>query len=400
MDFDDSEEEAAFRHQARTWLKANATEKGPGQLSASHSFSDFDDVFVTEGRAWQRRLFDGGWAGITWPVAFGGRGGDFVQAMIFRQEESRFDVTVGLFAVAIGMAGPTLIGFGTDPQRARYLPPMLRGDEIWCQLFSEPGAGSDLAGLSTRAERDGDQWVVNGQKVWSSGAHHADLGILLARTDPDAPKHRGITFFILDMRTPGIEVRPLRQMTGGATFNEVFFTDVRVPTANVVGEENGGWRATMTTLANERNLSGGMSSFPQILELARRCGATTDPGIRQRLARCYTQAEISRYLGLRVQTALTRGRSTPETSIIKLFNSQRAREMAELTVAVQGPGGTLVGRDAADGGFWQRQFLASPSLRIAAGSDEVQRNVIGERVLGLPHDVRVDQDRPFRDLIR
>ena len=400
MDFDDTEEEATFRHEARTWLKANATEKDPGQLSASHSFFDFDDVFVTEGRAWQRRLFDGGWAGITWPVEFGGRGGDFVQAMIFRQEESRFDVTAGLFAVAIGMAGPTLIGFGTDQQRARYLPPMLKGDEIWCQLFSEPGAGSDLASLSTRAERDGDEWVVNGQKVWSSGAHHADMGILLARTDPDAPKHRGITFFILDMRTPGIEVRPLRQMTGGATFNEVFLTDVRVPTANVVGEENGGWRATMTTLANERNLSGGTSSFPQILNLARQCGATTDPLIRQRLARCYTKTEIARYLGLRVQTALSQGLSTPETSIIKLFNSQRAREMAELTVAVQGPAGTLVGRDAADGGYWQRQFLGSPSLRIAAGSDEVQRNVIGERVLGLPHDVRVDHDVPFRDLNR
>ena len=190
--------------------------------------------------------------------------------MIFRQEESRFDVTSGLFAVAIGMAGPTIIGHGTDGQRTRYLPAMLRGEEVWCQLFSEPGAGSDLAALATRAERDGDEWVVNGQKVWSSGAHHADIGILLARTDPDLPKHRGITFFILDMRTPGIEVRPLRQMTGGATFNEVFFTDVRVPAANVVGEVNGGWRATMTTLANERNLSGGTSNFPQVLKLARR----------------------------------------------------------------------------------------------------------------------------------
>ena len=205
--------------------------------------------------------------------------------MIFRQEEAHFDVTSGLFAVAIGMAGPTIIGHGTDEQRARYLPAMLRGEEVWCQLFSEPGAGSDLASLATRAERDGDEWVVNGQKVWSSGAHHADMGILLARTDPDLPKHRGITFFLLDMRTPGIEVRPLRQMTGGATFNEVFLTDVRVPAANVVGEVNGGWRATMTTLANERSLSGGTSSFPQVLKLARECGATGDPVIRQRLAR-------------------------------------------------------------------------------------------------------------------
>jgi alkylation response protein AidB-like acyl-CoA dehydrogenase len=397
MDFDDTPEEAAFRAEARRWLQAHAKERDPGQLSTSHSFFDFDDVFVTEGKRWQRRLFDGGWAGITWPAEFGGRGGDFVQAMIFREEESRFDVTSGLFAVAIGMAGPTIIGHGTDEQRTRYLPAMLRGDDVWCQLFSEPGAGSDLASLATRAERDGDEWVVNGQKVWSSGAHHADLGILLARTDPDVPKHLGITFFILDMRTPGIDVRPLRQMTGGATFNEVFFTDVRVPVANVVGEVNGGWRATMTTLANERNLSGGTSDFPQILKLARQCGATTDAIVRQRLADCYVRDQIARYLRFRIQTAVSRGLSTPESSVVKLFNSQLAREIAELTLAVQGPAGTLVAGDAPEQGYWQRQFLSSPSLRIAAGSDEVQRNVIGERVLGLPHDIRVDQDVPFRD---
>jgi alkylation response protein AidB-like acyl-CoA dehydrogenase len=400
MDFDDTPEEAAFRAEAHGWLQSHARERDPGQLSTSHSFFDFDDVFVTEGKRWQRQLFDGGWTGITWPVEVGGRGGDFVQAMIFRQEESRFDVTSGLFAVAIGMAGPTIIGHGTDAQRARYLPAMLRGEEIWCQLFSEPGAGSDLASLATSAVRDGDEWVVNGQKVWSSGAHHADLGILLARTDPDVPKHRGITFFILDMRTPGVEVRPLRQMTGGATFNEVFFTDVRVPVTNVVGEVNGGWRATMTTLANERNLSGGTSDFPQILKLARQCGATTDPGIRQRLADCYVKDQIARYLRFRIQTAVSRGLSTPESSVIKLFNSQLSRQIAELTVAVQGPAGGLIGPDAPEQGYWQRQFLSSPSLRIAAGSDEVQRNVIGERVLGLPHDLRVDQDVPFRDAFR
>ena len=262
MDFDDTKEEAAFREQVRAWLKENAREREPGQLSTSHSFSDFDEIFVTEGRAWQRRMYDGGWAGITWPVEYGGRGGSFVEAIIFRQEESRFDVASGLFAVGIGMAGPTIIAHGTDEQRRRYLPAMLRGEEVWCQLFSEPGAGSDLASLATRAVRDGEEWVVNGQKVWSSGAHHSDMGILLARTDPDLPKHRGITFFIVDMRSPGIEVRPLRQMTGGATFNEVFFTDVRVPVTNVVGEVNGGWRAMMTTLANERSTGGGTLEFP------------------------------------------------------------------------------------------------------------------------------------------
>ena len=400
MDFDDTPEERAFRDEVRRWLKENAKEKDAGQLSVSHSFYDFDDIFVTEGKAWQRRLFDGGWAGITWPVEFGGRGGDVFQAMIFRQEEARFDVTSGLFAVAIGMAGPTIIDHGTDQQRARYLPAMLRGEEIWCQLFSEPGAGSDLASLATRADLDGEEWVINGEKVWSSGAHRADMGMLLARTDPDQPKHRGITFFALDMRTPGIEVSPLRQMTGGATFNEVFMTDVRIPAANVVGQVNGGWRATMTTLANERNLSGGTSSFPQVLKLARECGATNDPGIRQRLADCYAKGQILRYLGFRTQTSLSRGIATPEASVSKLFYSQMAREIAELTLAVQGPRGSLFGPDAPEGGYWQQQFLSSPSLRIAAGSDEVQRNIIGERVLGLPHDIRVDKDVPFRDVKR
>ncbi|HEV3280183.1 MAG TPA: acyl-CoA dehydrogenase family protein [Acidimicrobiales bacterium] len=400
MDFDDSPEEAAFRLEARRWLRAQAKEKEQGQLSTSHSFYDFDEVFVTEGKAWQRRLYDGGWAGITWPVRFGGRGGDVVQAMIFRQEEANFDVTSGLFAVAIGMAGPTIIGHGTDEQRARYLPPMLRGEEVWCQLFSEPGAGSDLASLATRADPDGDQWVVNGQKVWSSGAHHADKGILLARTSQDLPKHRGITFFIVDMHTEGIDARPLRQMTGGATFNEVFFTDVRIPAANVVGEVNGGWRATMTTLSNERGLRGGTSDFEQVLKLAREGGASGHPAIRQRLARCFVEEQIIKYLGFRVQTALAKGLSSAETSLIKLVYSQMARETTELALAIEGPGGMLTGGDAPEDGYWQRQFLSAPSLRIAAGSDEVQRNVIGERVLGLPHDVQVDRDIPFRDTIR
>jgi alkylation response protein AidB-like acyl-CoA dehydrogenase len=400
MDFDDSPEEAAFRREVRAWLGANAKQKEQGALKSSRSFYDFDERFVRDGKAWQRRLHEGGWAGITWPVRWGGRGGDVVQSIIFRQEESNFDVTTGLFAVAIGMAGPTIIGHGTDRQRERYLAPMLRGEEVWCQLFSEPGAGSDLARLATRAELDGDDWVVSGQKVWSSGAHHGDMGILLARTDPDAPKHRGITFFLLDMTTPGIDVRPLRQMTGGATFNEVFLTDVRIPVDNVVGEVGGGWRATMTTLANERSLRGGASEFPQVLRLAKQFGTTDLPLVRQKLARCYVQDQVIRYLGLRVQTALARGESAPETSLLKLMFSTMARETADLTLAVEGLRGTLSDGDAPEDGYWQRQFLTAPSLRIAAGTDEIQRNVIGEQVLGLPRDVQVDRGVPFREIPR
>jgi alkylation response protein AidB-like acyl-CoA dehydrogenase len=397
MDFEDTAEEAAFRAEARGWLATHAREKEPGEVSALRGFYDSDDLFVKQGKEWQRTLYDGGWAGITWPAAFGGRGGTPMQQLIFRQEESRFDVPSGLFAVGIGMAGPTIIAHGTDEQRSRYLPALLRGDDVWCQLFSEPGAGSDLASLTTRADADGDVWVVNGQKVWSSGAHHAQFGILLARTDFDRPKHRGITFFLVDMATPGIEVRPLRQMTGGSSFNEVFLTDVRIPRENVMGEVNEGWRVTMTTLGHERSMSGGPSPFPQLERLVRHCGALEDPSRRAELVQCYIGGRIIEFLGNRAQTALSQGMPPgPETSVMKLAFSQLATRMARLAVDAQGPTGMLIGDDAPDHGSWQQQFLSVPSFRIAAGTDEVQRNVLGERLLGLPAEPRADKDAPFK----
>ncbi len=398
MDFEDTAEEAAFRLEARTWLKGHAREKEPGEVSTLRGFYDSDDLFVEQGMAWQRTLFDGGWAGITWPAAFGGRGGTPMQQLIFRQEESRFDVPSGLYAVAIGMAGPTIIAHGTDTQRTRYLPGMLRGDDVWCQLFSEPGAGSDLASMTTRADLDGDEWVVNGQKVWSSGAHHARYGILLARTDWDRPKHRGITFFLVDMASPGIDVRPLRQMTGGASFNEVFLTDLRVPAANVLGEVNDGWRVTMTTLGHERSLSGGPSPFLQLVRLVRECGALDKPVLRDLLVQCYVRGRLLEFLGYRAQTSLSKGLPPgPETSVMKLAFSQQATLIAKIAVDAQGPTGMLVGEDAPFHGSWQQQFLSVPSFRIAAGTDEVQRNVLGERLLGLPAEPRADKDTPFRE---
>ncbi len=231
MDFDDTPEEAAFRAEARAWLEAHA----PGHVAPPGARAAGGDEWVQRCKAWQRALYDGGWAGITWPKEHGGRGGTALEQRIFDQEQARFGVSIGVFAVGIGMVGPTVITHGTEEQRARYLDPLLRGDEVWCQLFSEPAAGSDLAGLATRAVRDGGEFVVDGQKVWTSGAHHSQLGILLARTDPDKPKHRGITYFVVDMATPGIEVRPLRQINGAAHFNEVFLSGVHVPAANVVG---------------------------------------------------------------------------------------------------------------------------------------------------------------------
>ncbi|MDQ1431031.1 MAG: hypothetical protein QOF40_1633, partial [Actinomycetota bacterium] len=253
MDFEDSPEDAEFRSEVRAWLQDHAKPRsGSGDWSRSQDHPDY----VERCKEWQHTLYEGGWGALTWPVEYGGRGLSGWHQAIFNQEAAHFDVSTGVFAVGIGMCGPTLIAHGSEEQKQRFLPALIRGEEVWCQLFSEPEAGSDLAGLKTRAVRDGDEFVVNGQKVWNSGAHHSDWGILLTRTDPDAPKHKGITYFLVDMRTPGIEVRPLVQITGHAHFNEVFLTDVRIPAKNVVGEVNAGWGPTHTTLANERTLIG------------------------------------------------------------------------------------------------------------------------------------------------
>jgi len=396
MDFDDTPAEAAFRSEARAWLAAHAPafEYDINAVAPSEH--------VERSVAWQGELFAGGWAGITWPTEYGGRGASAIQASIFNQEQARYSVATGVFMVGIGMAGPTLIAHGTKDQRKRYLRPLLAGREIWCQLFSEPGAGSDLAGLATRAERDGDEFVVNGQKVWTSGAHYADFGILLARTAPDQPKHRGITYFVVDMHTPGIEVRPLRQITGQAHFNEVFLTDVRVPAANVVGTVDGGWGVAVTTLANERTTigtAGAGSAFERVVDLARRSGGAGDPLVRDRLADVFVHSEVLRFLGYRVQTALSQGQPPgPESSVMKLAYAQQATRVGNLVVSVQGARGALADSDAEDGGQWQTQFLGQWGVHIGGGTDQVQRNVIGERVLGLPGEPRVDKDVPFRAL--
>jgi alkylation response protein AidB-like acyl-CoA dehydrogenase len=397
----------AFRAEARAWLEANGERlpDGAGDWSRYQFLEDpspeADAEHVRAGKAWQRKLYDGGWAGITWPKEYGGRGGTPEQQRVFAQEQSRFEAPVGLFAVGIGMAGPTIMVHGTEEQKQRFLEPMLRGDVVWCQLFSEPGAGSDLAGLSTRAERDGDEFVVNGQKVWNSGAHHSEWGILLARTDPDQPKHRGITYFLVDMRSPGVEVRPLRQINGVAHFNEVFLTDVRIPAENVLGEVNGGWGVAQTTLANERNLIGGGTGigFKDFVRLAREQGRADDPLLRQRLVAAYIDFELVRLLALRGQSAAKAGRTPgPEVSVLKLAVSQYVARNGDLALALEGADGMLLGADAPYGGFWQQQFLGQWGIRIGGGTEEIQRNVLGERVLGLPGEPRPDKTAPFRDL--
>ena len=402
MDFDDTPEEAAFRAEAIGFLDANAPSVGStgGDAGYFGMSKEEEAEHVERCQVWQQVKYDNGWAGLTWPTAFGGRGLSGIFDGIFKEEESKRTSATGTFAVSIGMVGPTIIAHGTDAQRERYLPPILRGEEIWCQLFSEPAAGSDLGALRTTAVRDGDEYVVNGQKVWTSGAHNSHWGILLTRTDWDANKHRGITYFLVDMSTPGIDVRPLRQLTGAAHFNEVFLDDVRIPVDNVLGDINGGWGPIMTTLANERALIGGGGArqpFSSIIDLARMHGRHTDPAWRQEMVRAYTRAELMRYLGFRVRTAASKGELPgPESSILKLFLSQHLGATGDLVVGLCGAAGMLA--DAPDGGLWQDTFLSQWGARIGGGTDEIQRNTIGEKVLRLPPEPRLDKGIPFKDI--
>jgi alkylation response protein AidB-like acyl-CoA dehydrogenase len=405
VDIDDTPEEAAFRAEARAWLDGHAIPQGhPDDFSAGLWTDAYDeDTYIVRCRDWQRTLFAGGWAGITWPKAHGGRGGKPIEQVIFNQEQARYGVSNGAFMISIGMAGPTILAHGTDEQRDRFLAPMLRGDELWCQLFSEPGAGSDLANLATRAAPDGDEWVVNGQKVWTSSPDRARWGMLLARTNADVPKHRGISYFLLDMATAGIDVRPLRQMTGESHFSEVFLDDVRIPAANLLGGEGEGWRVAQTTLNSERSsIAGGVGAMPAALvDLARRLGATTDPLGRQRLVDTYIRFELLRFLRYRNQTALSQGRRPgAEASVMKLAYARYMKALTEAAVDLQGAHGLLASTDGPGGTMWLRRFLHSPSLRIAGGSDQVQANIVGERALGLPAEPRDDKDVPYRELAR
>jgi alkylation response protein AidB-like acyl-CoA dehydrogenase len=395
-----------LRAEARAWLAEHAhPRRGDGDWSNGPRDASWEAEreYFDRCRRWQATLFDGGWAGITWPREFGGRGGTAAEAVVFAQEQAAFDVTSGFLASTIALVGPTLLAHGTREQCGRYLRPLLRGDEVWCQLFSEPSAGSDLANLCTRARRDGDQLVVDGQKVWTSGARHADHAILLARTDPDVPKHRGITYLLVDMSTPGIEVRPLRQITGAAHFNEVFLTEVRVPIANVVGEIDGGWAPARTTLMNESALIGGStqtgSSVDALIAQARAVGGADDLVARQQLAAIWASERILSLLRDRLQADLLGGR-TPEVdgSVLKVLWSRDRAAKGQLALALLGPRGTLAGADAPREGFWQTLALNRFWASIGGGTDEIHLTMIGERALGLPAEPHVDRDESFRAL--
>ncbi|WP_208028470.1 acyl-CoA dehydrogenase family protein [Rhabdothermincola sediminis] len=346
-----------------------------------------------------RQLAESGYVAPHWPKPYG-LDADPIHQLIIDDELKRAGVRRPSNQIGIGWAGPTLLHAGTQAQKDRYLLPLLAAEEIWCQLFSEPDAGSDLANLSTRAERDGDVYVVNGQKIWTSFGHIAQFGILIARTNPDAPKHRGISYFICPMDLPGIEVRPIVEMTGAHTFNEVFFTDVRIPVENLVGEENEGWSLAKVTLGNERvSLSGGGAlwglgpTVADLLELIRSGGGLTDPVLRQRAAMVHVESEILRLIRLRTVTAAIKGEPPgPEASVRKVLADEHGQHVMALAKDLCGAEGMLSEGDALGGqaGFWHYGFLFSQALTIGGGTGDVQRNIIAERVLGLPHDVDVE----------
>lgn len=408
MDFDDTPEEAAFRQEARSWLSAHLPPRPATKMDAYFLRRPITTPEVQASREYQAIKAKDGYAAITWPRAYGGYGGSLMQQVIWNQEEGRFLAPVNVFHLGIGLAGPTIMTHGTEAQKKRFLSRILTAEIIFCQLFSEPAAGSDLAGLRTRAVRDGDRWIINGQKVWNSLAHIADWGILVTRSDPNVPKHKGLTYFIVDMHSPGVEVRPIKQITGGATFNEVFLTDVVIPDENRVGAVGEGWRVALTTLMNERMLLGaGRQPGPDtgaILDLAARCmiqgrPAIEDSSVRQELAELITQQEALRLTGYRALTALSQGRPPgPEGSIGKLAVAQLMQRIGSVAMGLQGAAGAVMGEGSMDEGLWQEMFLASAGTRIAGGTDEIQRNIIGERLLGLPADMRLDKDRPFNEI--
>jgi acyl-CoA dehydrogenase len=404
MDFNDTPEEAEFRAEARAWLDNNAERREPGKI---YKLRRGEEGLMPLAREWEKRKFEGGFAGISIPKEYGGRGGTRLQQIIFLQEQANYVTPPPVFNISHGMAVPVLLAYATEEQKKHFVPATLCGDHLWCQLFSEPGAGSDLAGLRTRSVRDGDEWVINGQKIWNSGAQFADYGILVTRSDPSLPKHKGLTYFFVDMKTPGIEVRPIKQMQGFSNFNEVFLTDVRIPDSQRLGDEGEGWRVAITTLMNERFVSGTRPppNFEDIFGLARELQledgpAIADSAVREKLAQWYIETKGIELIRYRTITALSRGQQPgPENSISKLVLAFGRQQMAAFGMDLMDMGGAMSDRDLAPmRALFQDGLLDAPSGRIAAGTDEILKNIIGERVLGLPREARTDTDKPFNEL--
>jgi len=398
MDFNDTPEEARFREEAATWLAENAPN---------------DDAFraltpLEQAKQWQKQKYDAGWACIGWAPEFGGRGASPIEEVIWRQEESQYDLPANFFLIGQGMIAPTLMAWARDEDKARYLPPLASGEEVWCQLFSEPAGGSDLAALRTRAERDGDEWVINGQKIWTSGAHFSDYGVIVVRTDPTVPKHKGLSYFYVDMKAPGVEIKPIKQLTGDSDFNEVYFNDVRVADQQRLGEVGQGWQVSLTTLMNERAAIGGgfgqmdvalAMAVAQKVEIDGR-PALEDASVRARLANWYVQESGLKYTGYRSLTALSRGALPgPENSIGKLVGAPKMQAMSSYLMDLLEASGAITDESlATEAGIIQRAYMGAPGLRIAGGTDEIMANIIAERVLGLPQEPRLDKGIPFNEV--
>ncbi len=380
MDLRDTPEEAAFRAEVREWIEASLPDELRGHRGGAQRFEG------PELRAWSGKLAEAGYVGLTWPTEYGGRGAPYSHQAILYEEMAAAEAPPHIGVIGLGMAGPTIMAHGTEEQKSRYLPRILTAEEIWCQGFSEPDAGSDLAAARTEIRPDGDAFVVNGQKVWSSYAHIADFCILVGRSDPEGPRYRNLTYVIVDMRAPGVEVRPLRQITGEAEFNEIFLTDVRVPRENLLGEVGEGWAVAMTTLLHERATLGFALTTQldvnvrKLLTLARERGAD-DPLVRDRIAREWIDLQGLRYTNYRALTALVQtGMPGPEGSGVKLAWSEQNQRLTKLALELLGPESQILDED----GYWQHQQLRSRGNTIEAGTSEVLRNIIAERVLGLP----------------
>ncbi|MEM7002807.1 MAG: acyl-CoA dehydrogenase family protein [Pseudomonadota bacterium] len=400
MDFEDTAEERAFREEARAWLQAN--------VPTEAELEGLDNM--QRGKFWQKRKAEGGWACIRWPEEYGGRGASAIQQVILNQEEAKIDAPeTGMFSIGQGMAAPTMMTYGNEEDLKKYIPRLASGEDIWCQLFSEPAGGSDLAALRTKAERDGDDWVVNGQKIWTSGAHYSDYAILVVRTDPNVPKHKGLTYFFLDMKSPGIEIKPIKQISGESNFNEVYFTDVRIPDAQRLGDIGQGWQVALTTLMNERasiGAGGGNTKFDTVKALAQKVRidgkpAIEDSHVRARLASWYVQEAGLKYTSYRTLSAMSRGAIPgPENSIGKYVGAKKAQDMASFAIDLLQQQGIVRDRDQDElfNALFQDTYMGVPGLRIAGGTDEIMANIIAERVLGLPQEPRMDKGMPFTEV--
>lgn len=409
MDFSDTKEEATFRQEVRQWIEDNA----PTYLRENLASSGFggtntgDHDPLLEAKKWQKKKSEAGWACIQWPREYGGRGATPIQSVIWNQEEGVYGKLSGTFIIGQGMCGPTIMAYASEELKKRYLPKLSSGEEVWCQLFSEPASGSDLAGLRTKAEKDGDDWVINGQKIWTSGAHYSDYGILITRTDPEVPKHQGLTMFILDMKAEGIDIRPIKQANGDSGFNEVYFENVRITDEHRLGAVGGGWQVCLTTLMNERlAIGGGISTgYPELKEMLETLPladgrAIDNPAVRSKLADWHCKAAGLKNTASRAISALSKGETPgPENSIGKLVAGGMMQDIAKFAVDLQGLGGTMMDPQIAEGAArFQAMLMRSPAVRIEGGTDQILRNIIAERVLGLPADMRADKGLAFNKI--